>query len=260
MEQNGANELREKVCRLIQVECGSYWDYFELQRRQWGRAHAKLSEVSNFSHEVFHQLGLGNVSEAEIEFSYCQKAFGELTGEDFSLIPTHKKWELESAGGQELNEGALGISFYPVLIGKKDPSDVKLFSADELGITKQSWISGAIDFTSECSKLVDEIFYEQVVKTRKLDISRRELRMNSIEITKGMRIALRQFNLMYPVILNVSNRPGQGFNKKRRLISAVNDIGVRNFNDMVSPCGEPPEVEESVLQETDPDQIAAEGI
>lgn len=219
-----------KESALIDLESGTaakliaasedFVEYFETQRRHYGHhCLGGLRLVSCHSHQVFRYLGKGNLVEAQVEFSYCQKQYDELL-EHLEIIPGLLAMEIKNDAGQELCEAAMGLRFYPVLTGEIDIDDVVLPTCDELKMTPQAWLGGIADVSSELSKLAEAIHARQIL-TGKLAMSSSDLYARLLAILDGIQQYFYRYAGSYPKILSASTRRFQGFHNKERLVGSA---------------------------------------
>ncbi len=206
---------------------------FEGQRRAYGKqCLGKLRLTTRSSHRVFRYLGQGNVIAAETELMYCKKYYEELI-ESLEALPQLIAAEIANDAGQELTEAVMGITFYLVLIGEKDLSEIVLPNCQDLGTTPQAWLAGVADFSSEVSKLAEQV-RGRLVRRGLVNISERDLGDRLLAIIDGIQKYFDRYDESYPKILNASNRRFQGYHAKERLVGGASAWAVKMLNDIDS--------------------------
>lgn len=229
------SSVEDGIAKVFADATKDYADGFEDQRRHFGRAFQGLSRVTHQSKLVFRALGHGDVQKAEEDFMYAEEAYAELLEILDKHVPGIFAKEIENDAGQELAEARIGIELYPVLIGEKNPDDLRLPTDKEMRVTPQAWLAGAIDACSELGKLTKRIAYYQI-RTGVLQMTREELYERRVMIAEGVQKWVDTFALAYPPVLSATRRRGQGFGNKRRLaemcvIYGIEDILALNLND-----------------------------
>lgn len=216
--------LEQGIAEVITSASPNYEELADQQRRIFGRAYAKLNEVAFLSHEVFWNLGRGEVVAAQEQYIFCAEAYEELAqivepsdGSGPGIPGIYGK-ELLNNAGQELVEAAVGIRLYPVLIGEQEPEEISLPSEEDLDVTRQAWLAGVSDASSEMSKITKPIYVYQIKRGR-LKISKEDLFERALAIGQGIQISLKRLGMSYPKVLNATTRFGQGYSSKRRLVS-----------------------------------------
>ncbi len=194
---------------LLNETSQDFADYFESQRRDYGQAHRLKNDVCVGSKEGIDFLGEGNLEQAQIAYMECEKSFEELGK---LIIPTDKAWQLESEAGQELVEFRVVLELYPVLLSRKEFSEIKVPSFEDFGVTRQSWLAGIADATGELSKLCDELCYNGIGDEK-------EIYKNYIDVATELKSFLRQFARVYPLVASNNRYRGQGFGNKLRYVS-----------------------------------------
>ena len=224
-------DLEKEVAEALTAASEDFPRIFEDQRRAYGKqCLGKLRLVTRSSHRVFRHLGKGDVVEAQEEFAYCQRYYGELIT-SLEALPQLIAAEIANDAGQELTEAAMGIVFYPVLVGEKELSEVALPSCKDLNTTPQAWLAGVADFSSEISKLAEQI-RARLVRRGLAKISERSLGDRLLAITDGIQKYFDRYDESYPKILNASNRRFQGYHAKERLVGGSAAWAAKMLNDI----------------------------
>lgn len=226
--------LEGGVAAALTAVSEDFPDMFEEQRRAFGKmAMGKLRLVTRSSHRVFRCLGKGDTIEAQVEFHYCQEHYKELLG-SLENLPTLISAEIANDAAQEVTEAAMGIAFYPVLIGEKELSEITLPRCEDLDATAQAWLAGVADFSSEVSKLAEQI-RGRLIRRGELEISERELGDRLLAITDGIQKYFDRYDSSYPKILNASNRRFQGYHAKERMVGGASQWALKMLNDIDDP-------------------------
>lgn len=214
-------EIEKKVEELFTKPSEDFEEYFEEQRRDYGKAQRLFADVRALSHEAFDCLEVGDLHEAQLLYMECEKAYEELINASEINIPARLLTQIKNDAGQELVEAYFGIALYPVLTGTIEVSEIPniiMKSCDELNITPQAWLAGAADAASEIGKLAKSIWALQA-RYGHLKISKEELCERRLGIARGIKKTLQRFARSYPLIVSATHRFGQGFSQKRRQVS-----------------------------------------
>lgn len=232
--------VEDQIAQIFGQATKDYADGFEDQRRHFGRAFQGLSRVTHQSKLVFRALGHGDVQKAEEEFMYAEEAYAELLEILDKHVPGIFAKEIENDAGQELAEARIGIELYPVLIGEKEASELRLPTDAQLRVTPQAWLAGAVDASSELGKLAKRIAYYQI-RAGALRMTREELYERRVAIAEGIQKWLDSFALAYPPVLSATRRRGQGFGNKRRLAEMCIVFGIEDVLTLNSGNDDPSE-------------------
>lgn len=214
-------EIENAIEKLFNRASDDFADFFEQQRRDYGKAQRLFADVRAASHEVFDFLEEGDLQEAQLRYMECEKAYEDLIDPDEINIPGRLLTQIKNDAGQELTEAHLGIPLYSVLTGEIEISEIPsiiIKSCDELNVTPQAWLGGAADVASEMGKLAKGIWSLQVCYGP-LKISKEELCERRLAIARGIKKTLARFARCYPLIVSATHRFGQGFSQKRRQVS-----------------------------------------
>ncbi len=226
--------LESGVAAALTAVSEDFPEVFEDQRRMYGfKCMGMLRKANRASKRVFRNLGKGDMVEADIEFGYCKEYCKELL-ENLKALPQLIAAEVANDAGQELVEAAMGIAFYPVLIGEKELGEISLPTCEDLDTTPQAWLAGVADFSSEVSKLAEQI-RGRLIRRGLLKISERELGDRLLAIIDGITKYFDRYDPSYPKMLNASNRRFQGFSSKERMVGMASLWAVKMLNGIDEP-------------------------
>jgi predicted translin family RNA/ssDNA-binding protein len=212
-------EFIKKINELTQ----GYSESFEEQRKNIGKTFGIGNTIRQLSHLGILAL-IYNDGQTVSEIRQLNFTAWNLLKE--LEVPADIAWDLDSQNGQEMVEFEVLVPLYPLLVNKENVNCLPdIPSAKSLDVTAQAWLAGLGDAVTELGKIHRERMGQHGLKKSER-VARRE---RYVAIAKGIRIALRKFEVTYAQVINNSRRKGFG-NTFRGLLGRIDGVIEREMD------------------------------
>ena len=133
-----AQRLVQKICE----QSADFFDDFETQRVNFGKAHGLGNSIRQLSKIGIHALenkSLETVAKIQEMIRSAWKLIGELK------LPADLAWRFDSENGQEMAEFEFLVVLLPCYNGENSDQPLQLPSAEDLEVSPERWLAGVGD-------------------------------------------------------------------------------------------------------------------